>query len=637
MAQNKYFICTLGTSVANGLNDTLRSKQKAPGAWDDRDVPFEKSLAELVSAAQKDKSGFHKCCAEATVLRKAGVSKGDRVALLSTDTGLARICGEAAKRLIVAGFGLDESAVDLVRVQGLQVNDAERLRREGLPKFVKTVVSRIDENRYGYEMFLCPVGGYKGIVPFLTALGMAYHLPVLYTFEHIDSLLRLPPLPFSIDRELYMRAKDALLALGEKLEMREDEFLARIKGYKAEERDIFLSFVEPSLSGRPGFVMSTAFTETFAPDFECQSAPLSPQAIQDLDILSHTQWYRVACKMAILSQDRLMRMQWSHQKVVATDLMILKQGNTSIRLLGYERGGKYYVCRILAHDDYDRLLDSGKCPHERDFSSVVFQEWSPPPETLPDSVAEEESPYEAAMRMVAECDRKIQEITAEHTRKLNALKNAHVAEVRSLQQGLAKAQKGQRSVQSNLDKAKNDIQNLQSSKDALQHANENLQQENANLQQSNKSLQHANVALSEEKEAQIAKYEAAVLELERLRKELRQLRQKMAMAPQDTEAAKAAAREFDKKKAQIEEAFKTLLISDKTEIPSTHEAEIEELKLEQRKLAAQLGAKSEEVRSLEKENASLVESLREAHAKLQSQANLGFFGRLRRLFSPKAT
>ena len=324
MNRPKYFICTLGTSIASSnreLAEVLRGKQAQPGKWDDGDSMFEKKLGDHVSATLKDKSNFHGCCAEASVLRKAGVTHGDRVVLLSTDTGLARMCGEAVKRLIVAGFGLDDSAVELVRVEGLQVSDSERLRKVGLSSFVKTVVSRIADNRYVTDMFLCPVGGYKGVVPFLTALGMAFHLPVLYTFERIDSLIRLPPLPFSLDRELYTRAKDALLELGKKCEMHESDFLNRIKGYEPEERDLFLSFVEPS--GTPGFVTSTAFTETFAPEFECCTAPVARKAIEDLDILRHGQDYRTACKMAIQAQDRMIREQWRHAKTVATDLQIL--------------------------------------------------------------------------------------------------------------------------------------------------------------------------------------------------------------------------------------------------------------------------------------------------------------------------
>lgn len=143
---NKYFLCTLGTSVANGLKESLWSKQKAPGNWDERDENFEKALNDLVSSTMHDKDLLHKSCAEASVLHKAGANVGDRVVLLATDNGLSRICGAAAKRVLVAGFGISDTNVELVRVPGLQVSDAERLRREGLPGFVKAVVTRIETN-----------------------------------------------------------------------------------------------------------------------------------------------------------------------------------------------------------------------------------------------------------------------------------------------------------------------------------------------------------------------------------------------------------------------------------------------------------------------------------------------------------
>ena len=109
----------------------------------------------------------------------------------------------------------------------------------------------------------------------------------------------------------------------------------------------------------------------------------------------------------------------------------------------------------------------------------------------------------------------------------------------------------------------------------------------------------------------------------------------MAIAPQDTAAVKAAAREFEQKKAQIAEAFKTLLMSDKTELPQSHSDEIKELRLEQRKLAAQLGAKAEEVRQLEQENTSLADALRKANAQLSGMRGRGFWRRLAWLLAGK--
>lgn len=59
MAQSKYYICTLGTSVANELKDALWAKQKSPGNWDDRDEAFEKALDNQVQLKLKDKSRAH--------------------------------------------------------------------------------------------------------------------------------------------------------------------------------------------------------------------------------------------------------------------------------------------------------------------------------------------------------------------------------------------------------------------------------------------------------------------------------------------------------------------------------------------------------------------------------------------------
>ena len=620
MAQSKYFICTLGTSVANFFErKVLQEKQAHPGEWGDADPEFEKKLAEFVTGTLQDKTGFHTCCAEASVLKKAGVAPGDRVVLLSADTGLSRMCGEATKRLIVSGFGLGDAAVELVRIPGLQVGDPMRLRSEGLSGFVKNVVSRIEENRYTSDILLCPVGGYKGIVPFLTALGMAFHLPVYYTFERIDSLVRLPPLPFSLDRELYVRAKDALLEIGRRCEMPEGEFLARIKGYTEDERDMFLSFVEPS--GKQGFVTSTAFTETFAPSFECDKAPVSRQALEDIKMLSHGQWYRVACKMVIESQDRMMRDQWKHQKAVATDLQILKQGNTSIRVLGYEQGGRFYVCRVLAHGDYDRLLDGKKCPQVSDFRDEEFVEWKEPPEVLPNPVKDEESPYEVAMRKLADYDQRLQSVQATCASRVNEVKRERDKAIGQLEKKLASAEKGQRSLQRNLGKAQNAL-------DQTQNALQDLRNEKDDLIAQVSDAVIEKQTLKTALDAKVKEYEQALEEINNLRGKLREAQTRLAMAPGDAEAVKKAQREIDERKAQIEQAFQTLLMSDKTEIPAGPSEELQSLQLEQRKLAAQLNAKSDEVRMLEQENTSLSDALRAAKEVIADMKSKGLFKRI---------
>ena len=680
---NKYFLCTLGTSVANGLKELLWAKQKAPGSWDDADPAFEKPLAALVDGYLCDKGSFHEKSAEASVLRKAGAAPGDRVALLSTDTGLGRICGEATKRLLVSGFGFGEPDVELVRIPGLQVSDAQRLRCEGLPGFVKAVVARIKDNRSDYETFLCPVGGYKGVVPFLTVLGMAFRLPVLYTFEFIDSLVRLPPLPFSLDRDLYARAKDALREIGSRTDMPEGEFLAKVQGYSEDERDAFLAFVEPS--SRPGFVTSGAFTEAFAPGFECESAPVSPKALEDLDILSHGQWYRTACRMVMGSQDPVMRSMWNHKKTLATDLQILKQGPTNVRVLGYESGGRFYVCRIFDHEDYDKTLDHRSCKRAG-FPPESFREWSMPPEALPESVRDEESPFEATVRLVSDLERKLQETEVASARRAEELRNARDA-----------AEKGLGKTQRKLEETRQKLQERQTEVDRLRAAVQKSQDRVRELEAGSSAEREAAVAeharlkalLAEVEEARrkaevaeaesarlkailadgaearaaaeaaraenerlesllargeeerrraedehAARYEKALRQIDALRRRLHEVNTRLALAPEDSDEANRAAKELEEKKGEFADALRTLLMSDKTDVPRNPSDEERALRTELRKVRAQLVAKSGEADELEKENASLAAALRTANERLARETGGGFLARLRRFFRP---
>ncbi len=653
---DKYFLCTLGTSIANGLKDVLWSKQKAPGDWDERDETFEKALDGLVSAAIHDKNSIFRSCAEASVLHKAGADAGDRVVLLATDNGLSRICGAAAKRVLVAGFGFSDTNVELVRVPGLQVSDAARLRREGLPGFVKAVVTRIEANQSAYETFLCPVGGYKGIVPFLTVLGMAYRLPVLYTFEFIDSLVRLPPLPFSLDRDLYARAKDALREIGSRIEMPEREFLSKIKGYSEEERDAFLAFVEPS--SRPGLVTSSAFTEVFAPGFECESAPVSQKALNDLEILSHGQLYRTACRLILDLQDPVVRRGYrgNHKKTASTDLAIVKQGDTSLRIFGYESQGRFFVCRVFDHEDYERKLDSRSCMRAS-FPPETFDEWTPPPEGIPDSVKDEESPYDAAMRMLADSERKLADTISEWAVKVNEQRNARVEAEKGFKtirqnferekQARKAAEKGLQATQQDYEKARNaidrekaEVERLRSLvADSQRRVDELASGADAERQaaiEENERLRNRLAAAEEaSRKAErdhLAKYEDAIRQIADLRRKLRAAQTRIAMTPQDAAVVQEANREIVEKKEEFARALETLLLSDKTELPSAPSDVERELRTENRKLQALLAAKSRENEELGKENESLSTALRISNEHLSAIRCRGFFARLARVF-----
>jgi len=121
------------------------------------------------------------------------------------------------------------------------------LREHGLKNFVKVVLHYLNDPQlqYSYETIINPTGGFKGVLPFLTTLGMLYGRRTVYIFEFADELIDLPPLPFSFDLQLYRRVRPALSYIDEKTAVPEDAYLGKILDYTPAERELFMAFTEP--------------------------------------------------------------------------------------------------------------------------------------------------------------------------------------------------------------------------------------------------------------------------------------------------------------------------------------------------------------------------------------------------------
>ena len=65
----------------------------------------------------------------------------------------------------------------------------------GFRELVTTILAYLtDDNlNYHYDLILNPTGGYKGVIPFVTVLGMLYGKRSVYIFEHAEQLINLPP------------------------------------------------------------------------------------------------------------------------------------------------------------------------------------------------------------------------------------------------------------------------------------------------------------------------------------------------------------------------------------------------------------------------------------------------------------
>ncbi len=237
-------LCSAGTSVAQGC--------KALATFQNRETFWAEDTSELAERIRERLKGFDlrseagrvKASAELNALHRLPVRSDDEVVLFVTDTADGRCCAEAVKDVLAAHFGV--VSVTIERIKGLQVRDADRLRREGLINLTHYLINYLDDpqRRYAGACLLNTNGGFKGLVPFFAILGMIYRAPVVYVFEFAECLITLPPLPIGFATELFERALPAIRWAQTQDVFNAEDFLRRIPGFSESERELFNSFLE---------------------------------------------------------------------------------------------------------------------------------------------------------------------------------------------------------------------------------------------------------------------------------------------------------------------------------------------------------------------------------------------------------
>jgi putative CRISPR-associated protein (TIGR02619 family) len=378
----KTIICTTGTSIARGCQ-TLRAYQESASGWEDAATDLEQEIAARLAAFDLGTAPDRvEASAELHSLHRLQVEPGDTVVLLATDTVDGRVCAEALARSIRQAFALDENGVRLHRVPGLQVRDGKRLREEGLVRFADIVISYVEnpQYRHGGELILNPTGGFKGVVPFLAAIGMIFRIPTVYVFEHANNLITLPPLPVQFDLHLYERAAAALRYIHEESYVHEEEFFSRIDGYQTHERDLFLSFVE-QVENQMVTLSPLAFVLLRMSEEGARQIFLSSKAAATLKQSSGLSQLALE-RLLIRLGDPVWRSIHIHSTNGSTDLEVYKPGNTAERAFCIIEGDRVNVCELFTdHDLYERMLS--KC-RRADYQTGQFTAWEP--DTAPDRV-----------------------------------------------------------------------------------------------------------------------------------------------------------------------------------------------------------------------------------------------------------
>ena len=178
-----------GTRICNKVK-FLRNNKPLEEAFESRTTEPDPHPAEISSLY-----GFSKEYED--VLKKKKI----KVVLLHSP-GEGKYCAEGIKNLVEKSTyfpkpNSSEWSAELVELQNLDPSDAMKF-----PKAIEELFEEINKRiaHFSGDVFVNVTGGYKGLLPYLTMIGMAQRrLKVFYLYEDSKGIIELPTYPISFD------------------------------------------------------------------------------------------------------------------------------------------------------------------------------------------------------------------------------------------------------------------------------------------------------------------------------------------------------------------------------------------------------------------------------------------------------
>ena len=223
-------ISTVGTSVFGRFGDALRNEAAAFRRRTDVDLErirrstqfdgqelYTRTLNLLHAEAQSDQPEVRIGDASAELNGLVHILDGkgnrsDQLHFLASDTPdgvlAARVVADFAREF----FSIETSKVHVI--SGLQVDDGRRFQQDGVRNLIGVIYDILKGAPAGtYRRVLNPTGGFKGVVPYLTLIGMIESdTEISYIYERSTEMIRLGRVPLDFNYEVVRSAYPALRA-----------------------------------------------------------------------------------------------------------------------------------------------------------------------------------------------------------------------------------------------------------------------------------------------------------------------------------------------------------------------------------------------------------------------------------------
>lgn len=130
--------------------------------------------------------------------------------------------GQLVAQILGHYYGLRGITVRIETIPDLQDEDPKRFRTKGLRNLAKTVCRIIREHGAPW-CALNATGGYKAQIAIGVLMGQALSVPVYYKHERFSEIIAFPPMPISLDHQLWMTHSGLFAALNRHEVLARDE------------------------------------------------------------------------------------------------------------------------------------------------------------------------------------------------------------------------------------------------------------------------------------------------------------------------------------------------------------------------------------------------------------------------------
>jgi putative CRISPR-associated protein (TIGR02619 family) len=202
-------ICTVGTSLLTNLS---RLSPDTPNSPTLQTALQQQNWIQLATALAQQDPQDRLCGAEINsindLLSRGYCQRQSRIILCHSDTPQ----GQQVAQILSHYYKQQDHPTETEAIPGLQDQNPREFRTLGLRNLVK-VISKHVQTRSAAYCAINATGGYKAQIALAAIIGQALQIPVYYKHERFSEIIAFPPMPISLDFELWLAHSGWMMAL----------------------------------------------------------------------------------------------------------------------------------------------------------------------------------------------------------------------------------------------------------------------------------------------------------------------------------------------------------------------------------------------------------------------------------------